>query len=194
MASWLTKKDELQTYARSIDKSIILTDKSSWFWTAIAWLLFIISFGKSDRSRFLKIFATTLGPIQAYPEGWTVNQVKSVIPHEARHTVQARRFGLFISPWVGLPFMGLAYALLPLPVGLAYFRFWLELDAERFSWEWKLQHKEITIDEIGWRATTFAYTVAGIDYLYPWPQSWALNAFDKAAEQVMGRWRSGQSK
>lgn len=192
-ASWLNKKKELQTYARSIDKAIILTDKSSWFWTAVAWLLFIISFGKSDRERFLKSFATTLGPVQAYPSTWSADSVKRVIAHEGRHTIQARWFGLWISPWVGLPFMGLAYALLPIPAGLAYFRFKLELDAEKFSWRWNLKEGLITEDEVSWRAATFAATVSGVDYLYPWPQAWVMDAFDEAAGEVLAEWSSGQS-
>lgn len=48
--------------------------------------------------------------------------------HELLHAMQAARLG-FGNVWVGLPAFAVLYFLLPLPVGLAYFRYRFELAA-----------------------------------------------------------------
>ena len=112
MNSWTNDRDRLLSLAKSVDSSVILTTKDGFFWKAISWILFIISFGKQSRKTFLTIFATTIGPIQAYPKEWSVQSVEFVVVHESRHTKQFRWFGFGLSPWVGIPFMFIFYIFL----------------------------------------------------------------------------------
>lgn len=181
--SWVNDKERYQAIARKIDSSVRLTTKDGWIWKAIAWILFIVTFGKFKRERFLENFATTLGPVQAYPRSWPALREGTLV-HESRHTHQARWFGLGIHPWVGLPLMGLFYLLLPLPLGLAYFRYRLELDADRAKWKFWLAGGR-TPDEVRARAKKFAETITGVAYAWSWPRKWAVRGFLKAAEKVI---------
>lgn len=181
--SWVKDKERYQAIARKIDSSVKLTTKDGWIWKAIAWFLFIITFGRFKRKRFLENFATTLGPIQAYPRSWPRLREGTLV-HESRHTRQARWFGFGIHPWVGLPLMGLFYLLLPLPVGLAYFRYRLELDADRAKWKFWLSVGKKP-DLIRRRAREFAETITSAAYAWSWPRGLVVKGFLKAAEKVI---------
>jgi len=181
--SWINDKERYQGIANSIDPSVKLMTKDGWIWKAIAWCLFIITFGVFKRKRFLEHFATTLGPIQAYPRNWPY-LTEGIIVHESRHTRQARWFGFGLHPWIGLPIMALAYLLIPLPLGFAYLRYKLELDADRATWKfWIAQGR--TPDEIRKRATRFAQIVASSAYGWAWPKKWVIKGFLEAAERVI---------
>ena len=182
--SWVDKKEEYEKIIHSIDKSIILTTKDHWFWKVISWVLFIITFGKFSREMFLKRFATTIGPIQAYPKEYPYLS-KAILVHESRHTRQARWFGLGIHPWVGLPFMMIAYLFLIFPIGLAPFRYLLELDADKASWKYLLKNKIVDEDYILKRAKAFAEKVSGAPYAWAWPKKYVRNGFMKAAKKVI---------
>ena len=182
--SWTKDKERLEKLARDIDPAVRLTTKNGWVWKAIAWILFVITFGQFKRETYLERFATTLGPIQGYPESWRVASVENTLIHESRHTQQARAFGLFIHPWVGLPLMFLTYILLPLPLGLAVFRAWLELDADRYRWRILLM-KGADPDDIRERAESFANTVSSAAYAWSLPASWTRKWFLKEAEKAI---------
>lgn len=179
---WTSDKERLEELAHDIDPAIRLTTKNGWFWKAIAWILFIITFGRFKREMFLEEFATTIGPIQAYPEAWSAAQVEGALPHEGRHTRQARAFGLFLHPWVGLPPMAVAYLLLPLPMGFAVCRAWLELDADRCRWRVMLA-QGAEPDHVRERAASFAETVSGAAYAWSMPaadiKAWFLGEAEK---------------
>jgi hypothetical protein len=182
--TWTGDKERLEKLAKGIDSSVRLTTKDSWFWKAIALILFLITLGQFKRERFIKSFATTIGPIQAYPSTWPAGSVERVLVHESRHTQQARKFGLGIHPWVGLPFMAIFYLLLPLPVFFAVFRCWMELDASRFSWRHML--KNGAPDHwIRYKADSFAKKVSGAPYAWSLPRSWAVKWFKGEAEKVI---------
>lgn len=174
--SWVVKKDVLQTAARKLDKSVKLTTKDHWFWKMLAWLLWSVTFGKYDRVTFLTSFATTIGPIQAYPKEWSVHSVANTLPHESRHTRQARWFGFGISPWLGLPLFTIAYLLLPVPLGFSYIRFRLELDAERYAVRMKLAAGATHLS-VRKRSEAFAKVVASSAYGWAWPQKKCIEAF-----------------
>lgn len=181
---WTTDKARLEKLARGIDPAVRLVTKNSWIWKAIAWILFLVTFGQFKRERFLKRFATTLGPIQAYPEEWGVSSVERVLVHESRHTRQARAFGLFIHPWAGLLPMAVFYLAVLLPVKLAVARAWLELDADRFSWRHQLS-QGASPDAIRARADSFADTVSSAAYAWSLPARWTKAWFRKEAEKVI---------
>jgi len=167
--SWTFDHDRLERIAKLWDGSIRLTTKDGWFWQAIAWLLFLISFGSLKRDRFLDRAATTIGPIHAYPRSWGANSVEDLLPHECQHTKQCRWFGLGIHPWIGLPFMFIAYCLLPLPIGLAWVRYRLELNAEASSWDYKLRTHQCQPFKVRDNARALASNLWGSLYIYAWP-------------------------
>jgi len=191
--SWLHQKEELQRAARKIDKSVILLPKDHWifhlvWWTAAVFTLSAFAWG-IHRKTFFERFATTIGPLQGYPKSWTYHQVLRVIIHESRHTRQCRWFGLMIHPWLGLPLYFVLYSLLLFPVGLAYFRVWFEVDADKAKWK-------VLIAEHGWGpvqvtadAKRRAAMVSSGLYFWPLPKSWVLkmhlNGADAALESAL---------
>jgi hypothetical protein len=183
--SWTIERDRLQAEARRLDPAIRLTTKNHWFWGAIAWLLSILTLGKFKREAFLTRFATTLGHIQAYPEGWDVAAVERVLIHESRHSRQARFCGFGIHPAIGLPLMAVLYLLLPLPTILAVFRLWFELDASRAFWRHALANGTMDAATVRWRARSFAETVSGSVYFWSTWRGLAVRWFGREAEKVI---------
>lgn len=188
--SWLEERDQLQEEARKFDRSIRLTSKNGFFWKAVAWLLFIVSFGQFPRERFLTWFATTIGSVQAYPAEWDAGTVRRVMVHESRHCFQARVCGFGIHPMVGLPVMMLLYAFLPLPALFAFFRAWLELDADKASWRHQLANGLADATTIRQRAQAFAETVSGPAYVWSVWRSLAVKWFLGEAEKVIAEQRT----
>jgi len=193
--SWTAKKAELQEIARKQHPSVILTTKDSWFWKAVGWLLQIVTFGVMNRAKFLTKFATTLGPVQAYPAEWKTVEVRTLV-HESRHTAQASFFGWFVPvigwvctaklrPWVGLPLMAVFYGLL-LPVGFNWFRYRMELDADKASWKYMMEHEGWDLIAVHARAKRFAETVGSWNYGHPVWKSWAVWGFKRAANKLKG--------
>jgi hypothetical protein len=181
--------------AREISDVIQLTTKDGWFWRAAAWGLFLLSFGRVKRRHFLEDFASTLGPLQAYPKQW--ERISPVlIAHEGRHVQQYLFAGWFVPVvgwlgrrvrvWAGLLPTALIYALFPLPVFLAWGRFRLELDAESYGWKRGLKQGWMTADEVRSRARRCARLVSSWAYLKAWPRRWTMRAFERRAEQIIG--------
>lgn len=182
--SWVTDKVRLAALAHTIDKSVQLYTKDNWFCKALAGILLVITFGGMKYRVFLDRFATTIGPLQFYPVTWDISTVERVVVHESRHTRQARWFGFWIHPWVGLPLFAVFYLLLPLPLGLAWFRCWFEMDADRYSWRHQLK-QGATIVQILTRANAFGNTVCSGSYMWPLPKKWGVPMFEKAVEKVV---------
>lgn len=195
--SWIDQKERYRILARSVDAAVILVTKSNAFWRAIAWSLWLITAGKFARQWFLEQAATTLGPIQAYPEQWPDIPLR-LLYHESRHTRQARWLGLGLSPWIGLPLMGVAYLLLPLPMGFAAARFYFERDAELFALD-RLRAETPTgaisasNPETGWsmgyqdvrdRLDAFADRLSSWNYAWAWPRSWAKRSLEAGARKL----------
>jgi hypothetical protein len=179
--SWTDRKEELQSKFREIDKSVILTTKNSKFWKLGAFLL--SKLGLMSEKEFLEDFATTLGPVQAYPENWSYGLVSLIGHHESGHVRQARWFGLGISPWLGLIPMGLAYILLPLPILFAWCRYRLELSADKYLWKYLIKNN--LSDLVLSQAEHSANNVSSSEYLYSVPKCWALWGFRRAALKLL---------
>lgn len=106
-----------------------IVDKKGWFWKTIHVLVAIVTFG--GNRNFLKGYYTTIGPWIGVPEGWEERSLASrisVLEHEMRHVRQCANCGLG-SPILGLPLYTVLYLLVPLPFGLAYFRWRFEREA-----------------------------------------------------------------
>lgn len=104
--------------------------KVGWFWTAIHWIVFVVTFGRNRR--FLTEYATTIGPYIGLPPAWIPRVgepwLRYLLVHERRHIAQARRFGLG-SVWFGLVPLALLWLSFPLPLGLSWGRWYLEREA-----------------------------------------------------------------
>lgn len=103
---------------------LIREKRASRFCKVLDRALRIITFGRQDR--FMSEYVTTLGRRIYVPEQWPTYPPAHrylTLRHEAVHVRQFRRL-----TWPG---MTLVYLLLPLPVGLAAGRAWLEWQAYR---------------------------------------------------------------
>lgn len=189
--SWTIRKFEYERIARKIDPAVKLTTKDKWPWKVMAAVVQVVTFGGISYRRFLEDYATTIGPIQAYPRKWRKLSTRLLV-HEARHTRQFRWMGLFIHPWVGVLPMALLYVFLPLPLGFAWFRWWFEIDAEKTAYRWALANG-YTPQQIRERAVWFGSKVCGSNYGWSWPTFLGgISGFEKAAAVVIREvWERG---
>jgi hypothetical protein len=193
------RADEYAGIARQVATVSVITTKEGRFWRAAAWALFLLSVGGFARRSFLEDFASTLGPIQAYPRGWAELSPRLIV-HEARHTRQFMTAGWFVPilgwlgprarVWAGLLPLGLIYGLFPLPAFFAWGRFRLELDADSYSWKVALEQGWMSPEEVRQRAERFAETISSWAYLKTWPRRWTVKAFQDRAEQVIADWQA----
>lgn len=186
--SWVHDRARLQTLAQRVDPSVRLYTKDNWFAKVMAVFVTVFTFGGISYRTFLEDFATTIGPLQFYPAAWRPETVERVCIHEGRHTRQARWLGLFIHPWLGLPLFGLLYLLLPLPLGLAYFRALFERDALKYE----LRHLKTggaSNTSLVQRAEEFGRTVCSGNYGWALPASIGVPWFISAAKQVTAEFR-----
>lgn len=119
----------VQTTIKLTNEGAKIVDKKGWFWKTLHVLVVIFTLG-SNRN-FLKGYYTTIGPWIGVPEGWQSRSLASriaVLEHELIHVKQCAKIG-FGSAIVGLPLYTILYLLLPLPIGLAYFRWRFEREA-----------------------------------------------------------------
>lgn len=168
---------EAQSLARSIDPAARIVAKTGRFWSFLATIIgpFV------GRRNFLENYATTIGPVQAYPQRWIDAGLEAhLIVHESQHVRQARAFGFGIHPWVGVPLMAIAYLLLPFPVVFAYFRFRLELGAERAAAHWAVAHGYDPA-YVASRAAAFGRLVCGRAYGWAWPLG--RRAFERVLDE-----------
>lgn len=180
---WMNSRMALEREARQLTGLPVrlVTKEGYWVWRLVGWVLGL--FSAEARRRFMQDFATTVGPVVALPDGWSARVAGGVLLHELQHVRQFNALGCKIHPWAGVPLMGLLYLLLPLPVGLAYFRYRLELDAERARWTVALALGAWTADKARLDAQQFADIVAGGSYAWAWPRRLVRRGFAKAVEK-----------
>ena len=179
---WLQDERTPALIERYKKQGVHIVEKSGWFWTTLAWLLYIVTFTIYKREHFLEDFATTIGNRVGFPPSWSYRSVAYVMPHEARHVWQSKACGLFISAWVGLPLFFLLYILLPIPLGFAWFRYFFEKDATRATIKELIkQHEPIEecLEECYDQARYSATRVASADYLWSVPKQMAIKGYRK---------------
>lgn len=196
---WTEHFEAYQQLAKSVCPCVKITTKDHPFWVLVSWMLFFLSIGQFSRANFLIRFATTLGPIQAYPRGWQILS-KRLLVHEARHTEQFLFAGWFVPVlgWMGAPIrvwagvlpMAFVYGCLPFPILFSWGRFRLELDAESHSWRIGLAEGFMTPEQVRERAEEFGTLVSSWAYLRSWPRKWTLAAFHRRAEQIISEWEN----
>lgn len=179
--SWINDRDYYEQFAKTIDPSIKLVTKDGLFWKIIGNILQVVTFNRFKKKTFLEKYATTIGPIQAYPKSY--NKIsKRLIIHEGEHTKCSRRLGFGINPWVGLPFMFILYVLI-FPIGFSPFRYLFELEAVRE--EWKYMNKNgIPKNKIHECAKRFAIKLSSANYGWAMPKSFILKQFEKEVEKI----------
>jgi hypothetical protein len=154
----------------------------------------IATLGRMSKKRYLEDFASTFGPTQKYPAGWD-KLSKRLLAHECRHTthcvwlgwaipIVGWFFGRRVRAWCGLCLYAPLYLLVLLPMGLAYFRYQAELDADRFAYGWALRHG-YEKERIVQRASEFAKLVSGGSYGWAWPRAWTTRGFVRAADRAL---------
>ncbi len=192
--SWVENRDYYQSLAQGVCASSKLTTKDHWVWHAGAWFLCVMTMGQMKPGQFLNDYASTLGPIQAFPRQWTTISHRLLV-HEARHSQQFEFAGWFVPPlcllgprvraWVGILPMVLAYGLFPLPLFYCWGRKQLELDAEQQAWRMGLQQGWMTDADVRRRALEFAASVSSWHYGRAWPHEWTVQQFQSTAEAVI---------
>lgn len=155
------------TYGRRYGLRVYAKDRKwSTLWNVLTWILKIVSLGKHKGLR--KYYVTTLGRYVFFPAGWKARKATysdcAVLRHEAKHIHQNKWLGLGCI-WVGTIVMALLYLFLPLPVGLAYFRYLLERYAYLESYR---ARKEYGLPiQVG----LYIDALAGPSYLWAWPKN-----------------------
>jgi len=149
-----------------------VVEKTGWFWSALHWAIVVLSFGRNRR--FLMNYYTTIGPVIGIPKGLSPeNADESTLMHEWEHVKQCRDFGCG-NAWVGLPLFGLLYCLLPLPFGLAWFRYYFERKAYRIGIDYRLINAKqmLPSGKAKLREDLIKHAVeqlTGPDYIWTWP-------------------------
>ncbi len=111
------------------NESVYVVEKKGMFWWVLNVLVVIVTFG--GNRNFLERYYTTIGPVIGVPTGWEESSAAhrySVLLHERHHVGQFRKGGLG-SAWLGILPVGIAYLLLPLPMGFAWCRWRFEREA-----------------------------------------------------------------
>lgn len=130
-----------------------------------------------------------LGPYIGIPEKIDLPTAEELVVHECGHLRQKRALGLWIpgvAPWLGTLFMFLA-CLLPLPMGLAWFKFRFELEADRGLMAWLRDARNEDPAEVFSFAEERAAEVSGAAYGWAWPKRATLNAYLTAAGAACNR-------
>ena len=182
--SWLEKKEELLAQAHAIDPSIVLVStKDSILCKIIAWTRFILSLGFLKREDFYARTAWTLAHRVYLPEEWTEGQASRVVPHEAFHTKRCRKLALGRHPIFGLLQFLFIYFFVPIPMGLAWFRFQWEVEAEIGGWvaqDYKILGNAIILELIDQSLDNFC----GIKYFFSWPRDWGKEYMIRKATEA----------
>ncbi len=139
----------------------VLSKSASPFCRFIDKVLKVITFGGQDR--FMTAYITTFGRRIYVPDGWEripAGERYCILRHEAVHVAQFRRW-----TWPG---MILLYLLLPLPVGFAGGRAWLEWQGyrETFISTWQIYGRDAARSRRLARDIVRRYT--GPDYAWMW--------------------------
>ena len=159
-----------------------IVEKRGWFWTTLAWLVRLVTFG--GNRTFLTQYLTTIGPVIGVPVGWDpkLPQHAPVIAHELVHVEQYRKLGIG-SAWVGVVLFGLLYLLLPLPMGLAYFRWRFEREAYARGFTLELEQAKVQGDDAltlrGYLIDFGTEQLSGSAYGWAWPRLWVRRWFEE---------------
>jgi hypothetical protein len=116
-----------QAYIAELEREFpgfAVREKRGAFWDLVSVLYRVLTLGRAGDPN--KRFVSCIGLRVYTPPGWLGEgdhySKLATLRHERIHLQQMRRLG-FGSVWRGFPIFVLAYAFLPLPAGLSYFRY-----------------------------------------------------------------------
>lgn len=155
----LDPKADLATLMSAVQKGGVnfVRKQDSRFHKAVAWVLWVISFGKLNDYHN---FATTIGRTVALPENFDLYpeaEKMALVEHELTHVRQYATWGLL--------FM-LSYLLLPLPAGLAYFRWVWEREAYLRQLQVLMLYGNQSVSS---RVEYVVGSLSGPNYIWAWP-------------------------
>lgn len=146
-------------------------------------LLRLVTLGGQDR--YLTEYVTTLGRTIYVPDHFLDGEpgaVWEVLRHEAVHVRQFERYG-----WI---LMVLVYGILPLPVGLAYGRAWLEWEAYEETLRCVAEIDGIEAARSPELTERIVQRFTGPDYAWMWPFPGAVRGWIEDALVRIARERS----
>lgn len=149
--------------SREKAKGVRFVTKKGRFWRTLHYIVWFLTLGRNRH--FMDRYLTTIGPVIAFPEEWLFYGDRiyklSVLRHELKHVQQFKKLGLG-NPWLGILPMGVAYLLLPLPIGFAWCRWLFEREAylEGMKVEQEFgdhPHVEVAVNEL--TSGSYAWTL-----------------------------------
>lgn len=161
----MTDADKLRALTREISDEFpafcIVKKQDSRFMKMIDLVLRVITLGKM--STYMTDFITTMGTTVYVPEYWDQMPETSrmtVLRHERVHMRQARQYGRL---WFSL-----LYLLVPLPLGLAYFRMKFEREAyeESIAAMFEYYGPKVFTNEV---KQNFLRHFTSAEYFWMWP-------------------------
>ncbi|OHD18515.1 MAG: hypothetical protein A2Y38_13955 [Spirochaetes bacterium GWB1_59_5] len=134
-----------------------------------------------------KHFTTTLGNSIYVPSDWASRSEEEhyiILRHERVHMRQQKRLGLGWMP-LGLAVFMLLYALLPLPIGLAWFRYRFERTA--YVESLRVHHELHDASEVRHQLLVYADFLSGPGYGWSWPRHVIISYFTAAIRNFVRR-------
>lgn len=152
---------------------------------AVDLALRIVTLGKM--ASFMTSFVTTIGQTVYVPSDWASTSEVSrciVLRHERVHMRQSRRYGRLL--------YSVGYLMFPLPMGLAWFRARLEMEAYAESVAALVEYRGTsTALSPGYQeAMVRHFTSAEYAWMWPFPgtvRKWVKGAVDEAVAKYVGR-------
>lgn len=161
-----------ESIAREFPKFKVVKKSDSWLMKAIGAVLFVCTLGK--QRTFMTDYYTTIGYTVYVPANWeTTPEVSRIIMlrHERVHMRQRAKYGMFL--------FTLLYVFLPLPGGLAYFRYKFEAEAYEETTRAVVELQPDGLQEV--RSPEYRAIITGefltAGYFWMWPFKKTINVW-----------------
>lgn len=176
----MTTADKLQQLTRDIADEFpdfrVIKKQDSRFMKVIDLVLRVITLGKM--TTYMTDFITTMGTTVYVPDYWyslPETSRMTVLRHERVHMRQAQRYGRLL--------FSLLYLLVPLPLGLAYFRMRFEREAYEESIAAMFEYHGIDVFNVN-VCNNFIRHFVSAEYFWMWPfrqslERWFWSTVDK---------------
>lgn len=158
--------DLLDSLRVEFPKFKLVPKAESTFMRALYYVLMVLTLGA--QSTFLTTYTTTIGYTIYVPtqwDGWSETKKLGILRHERVHLRQSRKWSI--------PLYSLLYVLVPLPIGLAYFR--MKFEKEAYAESIRAAYEKVGSDAIKsplYREAMISYfTTGAYGWMWPFPKS-----------------------